>query len=157
MKKQQYEPDIIGGQGALTKAESSLNYAACAKPITVCIKIKFSMALALSNMVDIIEIMENYVERIRPPEHIRPKLDITYAIENQSVILLELRPSFKNPAMIMKSDYAKATFVKSLNKWKVYWMRGNLKWSLYDPKPTVRNLEAFTRLVEEDKYHCFKG
>lgn len=115
------------------------------------------MALVLTNMVDIIEIMENYVENIRPPEHIRPKLDISYTIENQSVILQELRPAVINPAMIMKLDYAKATFVKSLNKWKVYGMRGNLKWTRYDPKPTVRNLEEFTRLVEEDKYHCFKG
>jgi hypothetical protein len=48
------------------------------------------MSLALLNIVEVIEIMENYVESIRPPESIRDKLDITYRIEDQSVILQEV-------------------------------------------------------------------
>ena len=52
---------------------------------------------------------------------------------------------------------AKATYVKIENIWKVYWMRGNLKWTFYEPRPTVKNLQAFTKLVDEDKYYCFKG
>jgi hypothetical protein len=115
------------------------------------------MALNLDKTVDIIELMENYVARIRPPLHIRNKLDIGYKIENQSIILLEIRPSFRNPKELLESGYAKATYVKSENKWKVYWMRSNLKWTLYEPKPRVKGLKDFLKLVEEDKYHCFKG
>ena len=115
------------------------------------------MALNLSNTVDIIELMENYVERIRPPHDIRHQLDIGYKIDNQSIILLEIRPSFRDPKVLSESEYAKATYVKSENKWKVYWMRGNLKWTLYEPRPKVKNLKDFVELVEEDKYHCFKG
>lgn len=115
------------------------------------------MALELLNTVDIIEIMENYIVRIRPPEHIRAKLDISYKIDNQSIILFEIRPKFQSPAEKIESEYAKATYVKSENKWKVYWMRGNLKWDLYDPKPKVKSLKEFLTLVDEDKYHCFKG
>ena len=117
------------------------------------------MPLNLANTIDIIELMENYVERIRPPHHISNKLDIGYKIENQSIILLEIRPGFRDPKELHESGYAKATYVKSKNNWKVYWMRGNLKWTLYDPKPRVQKkyLKDFIKLVEEDKYHCFKG
>jgi hypothetical protein len=32
-----------------------------------------------------------------------------------------------------------------------------LKWTLYDPKPKVKSLKDFLKLVEEDEYHCFRG
>lgn len=115
------------------------------------------MTLDIINTVDIIEVMENYIQRIRPPENIRHKLDINYKIEQQSVMLFEIRPAFKEPDRKIESPYAKATYIKSKNCWKVYWMRGTLKWALYDPQPEVRSLKDFTILVEEDKHHCFKG
>jgi hypothetical protein len=115
------------------------------------------MALELLNTVDIIEAMENYIARVRPPEHVRDRLDINYKIENQSIILFEIRPHFQNPANKIESAYAKATYVKSGNNWKIYWMRGNLKWSLYEPKPQVRELKDFLALVDEDKHYCFLG
>ena len=115
------------------------------------------MALNLENTVDIIELMENWMERIRPPLHIRPELDISYKIADQSIILFEIRPAFRNPKELIELAYAKTTYVKKEDIWKVYWMRGNLKWTLYEPRPKVKNLEAFMKLVDEDKYHCFKG
>lgn len=114
------------------------------------------MALELLNTIEIIEIMENYIEQVRPPEHIRNRLDLTYKIDNQSIILQELRPKFQHPDQIMESGYARATYVKSDKKWKVYWMRSNLKWTLYEPEPEVGSLKEFLNLVDEDKYHCFK-
>ena len=116
-----------------------------------------NMALNLSNKVDIIELMENYVERIRPPYHIRNKLDIGYKIDNQSIILHEIRPSFRDPNVVIEPEYAKVTYVKSEDKWKVYWRRANLKWTLYEPQPKVESLIDFIKLVDEDKFHCFKG
>ena len=115
------------------------------------------MALHLENTVDIIELMENWMERIRPPRDIRSDLDISYKIDNQSIILFEIRPSFGNPLELIEIPYAKTTYVKSENIWKVYWMRGNLKWTLYEPRPTVKTLKVFMKLVDEDKYFCFKG
>lgn len=115
------------------------------------------MHLELSNIVDVIEVMENYVAAIRPPEHVRPQLDISYTIDKQSVILVEVRPRYQLPEQKMEIGYAKATYVKSTNKWKVYWMRASGKWNRYDPMPEVANLGDFVQLVEEDAYHCFKG
>ncbi|MEP7257883.1 MAG: DUF3024 domain-containing protein [Flavitalea sp.] len=115
------------------------------------------MALGLLNTVDIIEVMENYLARVRPPQHIQDRLDISYKIENQSIILYEKRPTFQNPTERTETEYAKATYVKSDGKWKVYWIRGNLKWSLYEPNSKVSSLKEFLTIVDEDKYHCFKG
>lgn len=115
------------------------------------------MAFTLNNTVDIIELMENYIQKIRPPENIRNKLDINYRIENQSIVLFEVRPNFQNPGQNIESEYAKATYLKTEDRWKIYWMRANLKWASYDPTPKVKSLSDFLNLVEEDKYHCFKG
>ncbi len=107
--------------------------------------------------VDIIETLENYIQKIRPPEEIRPKLDLGYQIEGQSIILVEIRPDWKDKTVFKEYGYAKATFIKRQGIWKVYWLSGNLKWITYEPKPEVKSLKKFLDLVEEDKYRCFKG
>ena len=115
------------------------------------------MALDITKSLSIIETMENYISRVRPKPEIRHQLDIGYEIKDQSVILCEIRPEWRNPAEIRAISYAKATFVKNKNAWKVYWQRADLKWHSYDPKPMVKQLSDFLKLVDEDKYGCFKG
>lgn len=107
--------------------------------------------------LEIIEVMENFLSRIRPPEDIRDKLDIGYTIDNQSIIIFEIRPQWNKPEVIQEHPFAKTTFVKAKNCWKVFWMRANSNWYPYSPQPTVQNLPEFIQLVEEDKYHCFFG
>ena len=115
------------------------------------------MALDIKQSVEIIETMENYLTKQRPPVKIRAELDLGYEISGQSVILFEIRPVWTDRSKIQHEPYAKATFVAKDNNWKVYWMRGNLKWYLYNPTPKVKKLSDFLQLVEEDKYACFKG
>lgn len=115
------------------------------------------MTLGLIESVEIIELMENYIERVRPRLEIRSKLDIGYEISGQSVILQEIRPLWNNPKEIQRLAYAKATYVKNKSIWKIFWMRANLKWHSYEPQPTVKLLYDFLKIVNEDKYACFKG
>ena len=115
------------------------------------------MPIDLLKTLDIIEVMENFVEKRRPAVHIRPKLDIGYKIEDQSIFVLEIRPKWDKPEIIREHPIAKATFIKAKNQWKVFWMRADLKWHSYTPKPYVRTLLEFTELVNEDKDHCFWG
>ena len=107
--------------------------------------------------IEIIETMENFLSARRPPAEIRDQLDIGYRIENQSIFIFEIRPRYDKPEEKTELDVAKTTYVKSSDHWKVYWMRGNLKWYPYGPKPTVKTLKAFIRLVEDDRYACFWG
>lgn len=115
------------------------------------------MAIDSLQTLEIIETMEQFLTRKRPPEHIRPRLDIGYKIENQSILVLEIRPQFDKPEIIREYPVAKATYVKTKNHWKVYWMRADLNWYSYTPRPTVKSVKAFAKLVEEDKHHCFWG
>lgn len=111
------------------------------------------MAVDNLQVLDIFDVMEAFLERNRPPEHISPKLDIGYKIEGQSMI----RPFWNDASKIQHSDVAKATFVKAKNHWKVFWLRADLKWYAYDPKANVKALKDFVKLVEEDKHACLWG
>lgn len=115
------------------------------------------MPLDALQSLDIIEVMENFLTRRRPPEHLRQRYDLTYKLDNQQIIIFEIREKFASPGQHTESPIAKVTFVKSSNNWKVYWMRANMKWYAYEPAPVVKSLNDFIKLVEEDKYHCFWG
>ena len=115
------------------------------------------MALDIPKSVEIIEIMENYISRVRPPKEVRHQVDLAYEIENQSIILNEIRPFWNDSNKILSRGYAKATFVHQQNIWKIYWKRADNKWHLYEPLPSVDRLEDFLKIVDEDKTACFKG
>lgn len=97
------------------------------------------------------------MERRRPPPHIRPKLDIGYRITGQSVEIFEIRPDWQNPAVTMETPVAKATFVRSQNRWRVFWMRRDLNWHGYEPNLEVASLQAFLNVVDRDEFYCFFG
>jgi len=88
---------------------------------------------------------------------IRHQLDLSYKIEEQSIIVFEIRPQWNKPAVIREHPVAKTTFVKTKNHWKVFWIRADLNWHSYPKKPTVKSVKEFCQLVEEDKNHCFFG
>ncbi len=115
------------------------------------------MAIDLLQTVDVIEVMENFIERRRPPLHLRDQVDLSYKIEGQSVIIFELRALWNNGEEKIESPVAKATFVKTSNNWKVFWRRADMKWYSYKPQPTINSLAEFVMLVDNDKHCCFWG
>lgn len=115
------------------------------------------MPLDIFSTVDIIQVMENYIARVRPEPEIRHELDLSYEIKDLSVILNEIRPVRNNPQEKRASGYAKTTYVKSKNVWNVFWKRADNKWHTYEPNPTVSSIEDFLLLVDRDQYNCFKG
>ena len=107
---------------------------------------------------DLVESMiRQFVEELRPPADIRAELDIGYTYENQTLEIGELRPRWDKPQLKTITPVAKATFIKSRDIWKVYWKRASGKWDPYTPKPEVKHLDAFFKLLKEDKHHCFWG
>ncbi len=98
-----------------------------------------------------------YIDKRRPPLHIRKEVDLGYRFTNQSVELFEIRPVWRNPSEYMEYPFAKATFVKTAQIWKIYWQRADLKWHRYDPDPSASTIEEFVAIVEQDQYGCFYG
>ena len=103
------------------------------------------------------ELTRLFIEKLRPPKEVRPQLDLGYSIKDQSIEIFEIRPGWDNPGKTMEHSVAKATWVRSQKIWKVYWKRSDLKWHEYKPTPQVDTLEAFLKVVEEDRYACFWG
>ena len=100
---------------------------------------------------------EEFLKKNRPKKEIREMLDLAYRTERLNLFIVEIRPVWKNPSETMETPVAKAAFVKSKGIWKVYWMRGNLKWYTYPQKPQVKTVKEFFNLVEKDELHCFFG
>ncbi len=105
------------------------------------------------------DVLDAYIERNRPPEHIRDKLDYSYEIDvsKQSIELVEIRPSFRNPKKKTTSSFAKVRYFRSTDEWRIYWMRSDLKWHIYEPMDTAPSLLVFLAVVREDEYGCFYG
>ena len=93
----------------------------------------------------------------RPPPEVRSQVDLRVRIDGRSVEVFEVRPDWQDNTKTMEAPVAKATFIRSRNHWKVYWMRRDLKWHGYEPKLHVKTLEAFLSVVDRDEYCCFFG
>lgn len=107
--------------------------------------------------VNVIEVLENYLELRRPIEPIRKRLDLAYRIEGQSVVIFELRWLPTHPGLMFEWYVAKATFVPSKNHWKVFWHRADFKWRKYTLCETVANINDFIALLELDEDDYFWG
>lgn len=106
---------------------------------------------------EITKLLYEFVEDHRPPAEVRDQLDIGYRVENQSVFIVEIRPDWQKPGEKREFPVAKATYVKSNRLWKVFWMRADLKWHLYEPHPYALDIKDFLDVVGEDKLGCFWG
>lgn len=111
----------------------------------------------LLRTVHIIEVLEGFLEKRRPPVEMRKQIDIEYRIEEKSIFLFELRPSWNDPDRMVETGIAKATYLKSKDSWNIFWMRADLKWHSYKHCPTVKSLEEFVTVVGEDRHSCFWG
>lgn len=101
------------------------------------------------------KVVAGFVEKRRPPAHVRDQLDLMFSIEEQSVLLLEKRRLMDGE--VIERPFAKATWVKTQQVWKLYWQRADLKWHSYEPAAAVSTIEAFCDVVDKDLYRCFWG
>ena len=101
------------------------------------------------------KIVGNFIERRRPPAHIRNEFDLMYSIAGQSVTLLEKRRLMDGK--MIECPFAQAPWVKTQEVWKLYWQRADLKWHSYQPVPSVSSIETVCRAIDEDAFGCFWG
>ncbi|MEX0771176.1 MAG: DUF3024 domain-containing protein [Balneolaceae bacterium] len=102
-------------------------------------------------------VVRKFIDRRRPSPEIRSELDIGCSIRGQSIEIHEIRPQWNKPVIKRKYPVAKTTWVQTQKKWKIYWMRADLKWHAYDPLPEVERLEEFLEEVDRDPGGCFWG
>ena len=115
------------------------------------------MAFTEQQLSEITAMMDHYIAEHRPPEHIRPQLDIGWRRDKQSVFLFEIRPQWNDKSVTRHDDFAKATWVETKKQWNIFWMRASGRWFRYEPLEWAGNLQRFLLEVEKDPYGCFKG
>lgn len=115
------------------------------------------MALSESELSRCEQLVSEFIQKRRPPPHLRALVDLAFRITGQSIEIFELRPHYLDKGRIIEGPIAKATYNKSKLSWKVFWPRADMKWHRYQPKPDVGSVEEFLDLVQRDDYGCFFG
>ncbi len=95
--------------------------------------------------------------RARTRPEIRDQLRLEYQVDRQDVELFEVRPHWREPGEELHTPVAKFKYVRSVNEWRLYWMRQDLKWHGYEPFPASRDLEDLLEVVSKDGFGCFFG
>jgi hypothetical protein len=98
-----------------------------------------------------------FLEGRRPPEHVRPELDIGHAVNGHTVDLFEIRPDWRDKTTIRQTPVARVKFVRTTKRWQLYWMRSDLKWHAYEPAAVHRTLMSALTVIDIDEYGCFFG
>lgn len=98
-----------------------------------------------------------YIAKHRPPVHIRNEVDLCFRIEDQSIVIFEIRSLFNKVDEKIESMVAKTTYIKKTKTWKIFWHKSDMKWHAYQPQPEVKTLEEFITILEKDEHCCFYG
>ncbi len=101
--------------------------------------------------------LDAFLEKRRPPEKVRDRVDLAYRIEGQSVVIFERRMLPFDPQKMVEVPVAKTTYVRSQDTWRVYWQPRDRKWHGYEPQPEVDSLGDFLDVVDRDRTACFWG
>lgn len=115
------------------------------------------MALNEIEAARVRRVANQFLERRRPVPSIRSQVDLNFRIEGQSLVVFEIRPVWDDPTKTNELKIAKAMFVRSRSKWRIFWQRADLKWHGYGPLAEVSSIEEFFTEVEADPCGCFWG
>lgn len=96
-----------------------------------------------------------FIESMRPPEHLRGEFDIVYIIANQTIDIGEQRQVWRGkPGETRVHPSARIVYMRTLKLWRIFWMRRDMKWHLYD---AVETLTEALEIVRIDPNGCFFG
>ena len=87
----------------------------------------------------------------------KDELSIGYRIDKQDVVIFEKRPAYKQPTKFTEIPAAKLKYLRTKNEWRLFWMRGDLKWHAYNPKKKSVKLSDLVTEIKSDPYGCFWG
>ncbi len=91
------------------------------------------------------------------PVHLRDKLRLEYSIKGHEVVIVERRPQWDDPSRWIESPTAKVKYIRSANKWRLYWMRADMKWHEYPGLSSSNRLDDLVQEIDADPFACFFG
>jgi len=87
----------------------------------------------------------------------KDELSIEYRIDRQDIMIFERRPTYQQPTETTDTPAAKLKYLRTKNEWRLFWMRGDLKWHAYNPKKKSVKLSDHVIEIKSDPYGCFWG
>ncbi|MGQ0557221.1 MAG: DUF3024 domain-containing protein [Nitrospiraceae bacterium] len=90
------------------------------------------------------------------PAHLNDKLRLVYAVKDHEVVIAERRPRWDNETEWTESPVAKLKFIRSANKWRLYWMRADMKWHEYPGLSSSTRLEDLVQEINTDPCLFFR-
>lgn len=106
-------------------------------------------------VANIKQCMEFFLEKRRPAEHLRDELDLQYRIEDDSVVIFEVRQLTWSDSRV-EEPVAKIIHNKITGSWSLLWMDKDSNWHHYDEKMLGSFSDAI-KLVEDDLQGYFFG
>ena len=103
------------------------------------------------------KLVAEFIQKRRPPPHVRGEVDLAFRIAGQSIEIFEVRAHWTDEGKKLEHPIAKATYNKSKLKWKIFWQRADLKWHGYKPRLEAASIEEFLDVVDKDDHGCFFG
>jgi hypothetical protein len=87
---------------------------------------------------------------------------VEYAINKQDVIIMEKRPFWdqndvERKDLLTELDVAKLKYIRSENRWVLYWKRASGKWYPYELDHYSEKLKDLVKEIAKDPYGCFFG
>lgn len=95
--------------------------------------------------------------RKQSPIHLKDKLRLEYLVKGHEVVIVERRPKWDNPKEWIESSVAKLKFIRSANKWRLYWQRADLQWHEYPGLSSSDHLNDLVQEIDADPLACFFG
>ena len=95
--------------------------------------------------------------RKHSPEHLRDKLQLEYTVKNHEIVIFERRPKWHSANEWTEMPVAKLKFIRSANKWRLYWMRADMKWHEYPGLSSSHRLDDLVQEIDADPLACFFG
>ena len=81
------------------------------------------MGLAGAALQECLRAVGTFLEKRRPPQEFRPKLDYQVHIDGSTVQIIEVRPHWKEKMDFSKNPFAQVRWIASRQVWRLYWMR----------------------------------
>lgn len=81
--------------------------------------------------------------------------DVGYKFNNQSIEFFETHPNSDHEQGFFYLHTAKISYVRTQDVWKIYWMRGSLKWQGYLRCPKTKKFNEALFFVNEDLDEIF--
>ncbi|OBU07098.1 DUF3024 domain-containing protein [Morganella psychrotolerans] len=113
------------------------------------------MAFNDIEVAQIKQCMNYFMEKYRPPKHIRDEHDLQYRIEDDSVVIFDVRQLAWSSGTV-EEMLAKITINRVSNSWSLFWSTENNEWRHYDAK-MIGSFSDAIKIIDEDATHRFFG